>query len=102
LLPQWIVAPHERLTEVFRQKEQDFVDMLNRFRLGKVLPEDTKRMQQCVGSKQSHGRHGDGIEPTQLFAVKHGAEKVNMDQMKKLRKPVAAFCRVSSFRSLEV
>ena len=26
------------LTEVFRQKEQDFVDMLNRFRVGQVLP----------------------------------------------------------------
>ena len=51
-------------SQVFRQKDQGFINMLNRFRVGQVDDQDVECMKQCTGSRPQTADH---IEPTRLF-----------------------------------
>ncbi|KAG8881443.1 hypothetical protein FRB97_009569 [Tulasnella sp. 331] len=50
------------LTQVFRQKDQDFVDMLNEMRFGHLSDKSVKRFK----TLSRNIRYDDGIEPTEL------------------------------------
>lgn len=49
------------LTRVFRQKDQDFVDMLNEMRFGRLSPKSIQAF-----AARSRPLPVDGIEPTEL------------------------------------
>lgn len=50
------------LTRVFRQKEDDFVKLLEGMRKGVVRPQDIALMKKC----DRHVYYGDSIEPVGL------------------------------------
>lgn len=77
------------LKEVFRQKDQSFVDMLNRFRVGAVLDADQARLQQCVVDLRKPEPYG--IEPTRLYPTRSNAERHNQQSMKKINVPWEVF-----------
>ena len=83
------------LKEVFRQKEQSFVDMLNRFRVGRVLDEDQARLQQCVVNLKHH-TEPDGIEPTRLYPTRNNSDRHNNESMRKLKSPWETFKATNS------
>ncbi|KAF5375262.1 hypothetical protein D9758_000092 [Tetrapyrgos nigripes] len=61
------------LSKVFRQKDQDFVDMLNDLRFGIVTDHALRTFQGL-----SQPRHySDGIEPTELYSTRYEVDKAN-------------------------
>ncbi|KAL1747296.1 PIF1-like helicase-domain-containing protein [Schizophyllum fasciatum] len=56
------LGPPVFLTKVFRQKEQEFVDMLNELRFGTLKPETVRKLQALSRPVE----YTDGIEPTGL------------------------------------
>jgi ATP-dependent DNA helicase PIF1 len=73
-------SSHFELTEVFRQRDQAFIDLLNQARIGQMSPADLKRL--------SQSRHTlsvtDGIQPTQLYSMNKGVRFINETQLANL------------------
>ncbi|KIJ55800.1 hypothetical protein M422DRAFT_151421 [Sphaerobolus stellatus SS14] len=68
------------LTKVFRQKDQDFVNMLNEMRFGKL----TKASIAKFKSLARPVIYEDGIEPTQLFPRREDVERANQERLSRL------------------
>lgn len=71
------------LTRVFRQKDQRFVDMLNKMRVGELEPaaiEQFKRLKRELW-------YEDDIQPTQLYPLKSQVERANSERLNQLPGP---------------
>ncbi|KAG8978081.1 hypothetical protein FRC05_011197, partial [Tulasnella sp. 425] len=71
------------LTRVFRQKDQNFVDILNKMRVGeleKSAVEQFKRLNRPLW-------YDDGIQPTQLYPLKSQVERANNERLNELPGP---------------
>ncbi|KAK9478350.1 PIF1-like helicase-domain-containing protein [Lipomyces japonicus] len=68
------------LTQVFRQKDQEFVDMLNEMRLGQISQSSISKFRQL--SRKLN--HADGLEPTELFPTRREVGIANNRRMQSL------------------
>ncbi|KAF8634433.1 hypothetical protein AX15_000883 [Amanita polypyramis BW_CC] len=68
------------LTEVFRQKDQAFVDMLNAIRFGRTNTKITRAFKQLSRTVV----YEDGIDPTELFPTRLEVEHVNKARLSQL------------------
>ncbi|KXN87451.1 ATP-dependent DNA helicase pfh1 [Leucoagaricus sp. SymC.cos] len=69
------------LTKVFRQKDQEFVDMLNEMRFGRLSSKSIARFK----SLSRNIIYEDGLGPTELFPRREDVEKANGMRMQRLR-----------------
>ncbi|GAA5862115.1 hypothetical protein JCM1840_001648 [Sporobolomyces johnsonii] len=74
------------LTQVFRQKDTEFIDMLNEMRFGKLSQESIKKF-----SSLSREPAYNGIEPTELFPMRHQVEHANQNRLKALQGEAVTF-----------
>lgn len=73
-------SSHFELTEVFRQRDPEFIELLNQARIGQMSPQHLKRL-----SSQKHAlATSDGIQPTQLYSMNKGVRYINESQLNKL------------------
>lgn len=56
------ISASVNLSQVFRQKDQTFVTMLNEMRFGKMTPDSVRKF----ASLSRQIKYDDGIEPTEL------------------------------------
>ncbi len=78
------------LTEVFRQKgDQEFIDLLNNLRIGIITPTHMRILKSLERKVEYH----DGIEPTELYAIKTQVEKAN--NLRSLKLPGKSFSFIS-------
>ncbi|KAG6843196.1 hypothetical protein H0H93_001910, partial [Arthromyces matolae] len=75
------VGPPVMLNQVFRQKDQEFVDMLNAMRFGQA----DKEMTRAFVALSRKVEYTDDIEPTELFATRHEVDKANTFRLSKLQ-----------------
>lgn len=65
-----VVESHFELTEVFRQRDFDFVQILNEARLGFISDSAIEKLRQCRAPLST----ADGIEPTLLYSRNRGVK----------------------------
>lgn len=75
------------LTHVFRQKDQDFVEMLNELRLGRLSHNSIKKFRSLDRDLQ----FDDGLEPTELFPTRNEVDQANATRMRSLNGTLRAF-----------
>ncbi|KAL2024688.1 hypothetical protein VTK56DRAFT_6889 [Thermocarpiscus australiensis] len=68
------------LTEVFRQKDPEFAEMLNEMRLGRISEKTVRNFQSL--SRPLH--FDDGLEVTELFPTRHEVENSNQKRLQAL------------------
>jgi len=68
------------LTQVFRQKDQAFVDMLNAIRFGKTSVSTARAFRQL----SRRVTYDDGIEPTELFPTRAEVDYANRTRLEQL------------------
>lgn len=68
------------LTKVFRQKDDNLVDMLNTIRYGDPTPELVRN----IANLRREVHYSDGIEPTELYATRKEVELSNGRQLQML------------------
>ena len=75
------------LTQVYRQRDDSFVKILERMRRGETTAEDVRSLQQC----NRPVRYPDGIEPVSLYPSKAEVASINAERLKLLETPVQIF-----------
>ncbi|GJE87831.1 ATP-dependent DNA helicase PIF1 [Phanerochaete sordida] len=75
------------LKKVFRQKEQEFVDMLNAMRFGKLLPETIEAFKKL----SRRVTYTDNIEPTDLFSTREEVDNANQWRLHRLKTDVHVY-----------
>ncbi|CCH46403.1 DNA repair and recombination protein [Wickerhamomyces ciferrii] len=68
------------LVQVFRQKENEFVELLNCLRLGEV----SDKMSTLFKSLSREITYEDGIQPTELFCTRYEVDQANTKRLQKL------------------
>lgn len=68
------------LKQVFRQKDNDFVELLNCLRLGEITDEMSKSFQEL----SREVRYEDGIQPTELFCTRNEVDNANNRRLQQL------------------
>lgn len=68
------------LSQVFRQRDESFINMLNEMRFGRLSPESIQRFRAL--SRPIH--YDDGIEPTELFPRREDVERSNHNRIQAL------------------
>ncbi|SCU86730.1 LAMI_0D03378g1_1 [Lachancea mirantina] len=68
------------LTNVFRQKDQELVDLLNNIRFGTVTPEIARAVRQY----EREVEYEDGIMPTELYPTRREVEMSNRRMLERL------------------
>lgn len=68
------------LEEVHRQKEDVFIELLKRMRMGDLTEQDKTLLKSRVGAELEN----DGIKPTILFARNEDVDKINISELNKL------------------
>lgn len=91
------------LKRVFRQKNQNFVGMLNELRVGRCSPHALETLRARVHRKLPTA---DGIVPTRLYAIKRAVRLENEDQLRRLRGELRIYTAIdrgepSQVRALE-
>lgn len=76
-----------QLTTVFRQKDEDFVEMLNQMRTGMLTEKTIQNFKQLQRPLQ----HNDGIIPTELFPTRYEVDTANALRMRQLPGEVHTF-----------
>lgn len=81
--PTWsqVIEQKFNLTQVFRQRDQQFVNMLNDMRLGKLAPETI----QAFSKLERTPSLPEGIVPTELYAVRSDVDKANQMRLDALQ-----------------
>ncbi|TFY61108.1 hypothetical protein EVG20_g7185 [Dentipellis fragilis] len=69
------------LTQVFRQKDKEFVGMLNGMRFGQLSPETITRFRGLARPVT----YDDGIEPTELYPTRREVELANHDRLDRIQ-----------------
>ncbi|EMR09860.1 hypothetical protein PNEG_02041 [Pneumocystis murina B123] len=75
------------LTHVFRQKDQDFVEMLNELRLGRLSYNSINKFRSLDRELQ----FDDGLEPTELFPTRNEVDQANATRMRSLSGALRTF-----------
>ncbi|KTW27996.1 hypothetical protein T552_01860 [Pneumocystis carinii B80] len=75
------------LTHVFRQKDQDFVEMLNELRLGRLSYNSISKFRSLDRELQ----FDDGLEPTELFPTRNEVDQANATRMRSLSGALRTF-----------
>ncbi|GAA5890026.1 hypothetical protein JCM6882_009205 [Rhodosporidiobolus microsporus] len=68
------------LTQVFRQKDTEFIDMLNEMRFGRLTQDSIKKFY----ALQREPKYAIGIEPTELFPMRTEVERANQNRLRAL------------------
>ncbi|EST05467.1 DNA helicase Pif1 like protein [Kalmanozyma brasiliensis GHG001] len=76
-----VVQHKVNLTQVFRQKDESFVTMLNEMRFGQL---STKTIE-AFKKLERIPRYEDGIVPTELFPRREDVDRANMDRLSALQ-----------------
>ncbi|GAA5974457.1 hypothetical protein JCM11641_003225 [Rhodosporidiobolus odoratus] len=69
------------LTQVFRQKDTEFINMLNEMRFGRLSQESIKKFY----ALQREPKYPIGIEPTELFPMRNEVERSNQNRLRALK-----------------
>eukprot|EP01147_Barroeca_monosierra_P011265 gene11265-3311_t len=85
------------LTQVLRQKDKEFVSVLQRFRLGQCTPNDEHYIRQTI----LHPAFCDGINATRLCTHNREAQQINTRELLKLQGPVKEYERIDSSDDVE-
>jgi ATP-dependent DNA helicase PIF1 len=84
------------LTEVYRQTNQDFIEMLHRIRVGDVTDEIATKIVSTAG----HSLENDiGIKPTILYCRNADVDAINTNSIRKLDGELNTFSGVDYFAS---
>ncbi|KAL4244565.1 ATP-dependent DNA helicase [Abortiporus biennis] len=75
------------LTKVFRQKDQDFIDMLNAMRYGHVSKDTDVKFKHLARTVV----YEDGIEPSELFPKRDQVDNANSKRLESLCTPAKAY-----------
>lgn len=75
------------LTEIYRQKDPKFVEMLNSIRIGRVTPEMTARLVSTAGQRIE----SNGILATQLCSHTKDSDFINQSKLANLTSPEKVF-----------
>ncbi|KAJ0118805.1 DNA repair and recombination protein pif1 [Diaporthe amygdali] len=75
------------LTKVFRQKDNDFIGLLNELRRGEISPATRK----ILTGLSRPLTHGDGLLPTQLFPLRTEVDRANASRLMALGGPVHTY-----------
>ncbi|OMH85967.1 ATP-dependent DNA helicase pfh1 [Zancudomyces culisetae] len=88
--PLWekVVAHEIVLTRVFRQRDMEFIDMLNEIRLGKMRPETQERLSMLSREPKYPN---DGIKATELYSLRSQVEGANIRSLNQLPGSVRAY-----------
>lgn len=76
------------LTEILRQNDPVFQNLLNEIRLGKPTPENLEILRGCIGKKLEIK---DGIKPTKIFPVNWMVDNLNQTELEKLNKDLREY-----------
>ncbi|GAA5839577.1 hypothetical protein JCM9279_005984 [Rhodotorula babjevae] len=68
------------LTQVFRQKDTEFIDMLNEMRFGRL---STASIQKFKGLARQP-KYTDSLEPTELFPMRNEVDRANQNRLRAL------------------
>ncbi|GAA6043372.1 hypothetical protein JCM8097_005287 [Rhodosporidiobolus ruineniae] len=68
------------LTQVFRQKDTEFIDMLNEMRFGRLSQESIKKFY----ALSREPKYDVGIEPTELFPMRNEVDRSNQNRLRAL------------------
>lgn len=75
------------LEEVFRQKEERFVELLNNLRQGKIIPDDLEILKDRMGIRAGD----DGLEPVKIVTHNVQADRINQDRLGEIDEDVRRF-----------
>lgn len=92
--PVWssMIQQKFNLTEVFRQRDQTFVNMLNDMRYGKLAPETIRIFSQLERTPSLP----EGITPTELYALRRDVEKANQMRLDALQTDMRTYTSMDS------
>uniref|UniRef100_A0A7S1KP68 ATP-dependent DNA helicase n=1 Tax=Percolomonas cosmopolitus TaxID=63605 RepID=A0A7S1KP68_9EUKA len=76
------------LTQVFRQKNPEFVKILNEMRVGELSKHGEAALRACINRRFDSS---DGIEATQLFPLKRNVERENLNRLAQLSSNAIVF-----------
>jgi len=79
------------LTEVFRQQDLRFVELLNRARFGRLTAEDVELLRTREGAHIDLGEDKDGIMATKLYAKNMDVDRINSGELVKIKAPTIAY-----------
>ena len=75
---------HVVLTKIFRQTDQDYIDILQQIREGNIRPESIHILQQYVNRPYDANKHNNCV-PTKLFPLRSKTDYVNNMMFSKLQ-----------------
>ncbi|KAH9443918.1 hypothetical protein Pst134EB_033135 [Puccinia striiformis f. sp. tritici] len=78
------------LTQVFRQKDSTFIDMLNEMRMGELSKDSIARFMKL--SRELH--YKDGIVPTELYATRAEVERSNGTRLAALKSEAVIYTAI--------
>lgn len=78
-----------KLTQVFRQKDESFVNMLNELRYGNLSPETVRLFRSL--EHESDLQKSTGMAPTILFPTRIEVERANAMELVKIKRPHKTF-----------
>ncbi|WAQ91362.1 hypothetical protein PtA15_14A245 [Puccinia triticina] len=92
--PSWkeCIPKTINLTQVFRQKDSTFIDMLNEMRMGNLSPDSIQRFYKLSRDLN----FGDGIEPTELYPTRQEVERSNGARLAALKTEARVYTAVDS------
>ncbi|KZV77017.1 hypothetical protein PENSPDRAFT_568667, partial [Peniophora sp. CONT] len=76
-----------RLTQVFRQRDMRFVDMLGEMMIARMSPESVALIKSLARTVQ----YDDGIGPIELYPTKDGVAEANQRQLDDIDHPAVVF-----------
>jgi ATP-dependent DNA helicase PIF1 len=86
------------LTEVFRQRDEAFVNILGRMRTGDLNDSDITILNSRVNADITRF----GIEPTQLYSTNKDVDRINMDKLSQIKSPDVFFERFTGITSKDL